>query len=410
MSETNGVVIVGAGLAGAKTAEALRDGGHAGPVVLIGEEQHRPYDRPPLSKDYLQGKSGRDDVFVHPSSWYTDNHVDLRLGTRVGAIDRAGSAVVLDDGSRVPYAHLVLATGSTPRSLTVPGSELGGVLYLRRLEDSERLRDALTTAHRIVVIGGGWIGLEAAAAARAAGVEVTLLEAAALPLGHVLGPEIAPVFSDLHREHGVVVRTGVTVARLVGDDGQVSGVQLDDGEVVPCDVVLVGVGITPEVRLAADSGLTIDNGVLVDEHLVTSDPLVLAVGDVANAWHPVLGRRIRVEHWANALNQPVVAAATILGRGAVYDRLPYFYSDQYDLGMEYTGYVVPDGYDGVVVRGDLASREFVAFWLHDGRVLAGMNVNVWDVTDDIKALIGSGTRVDRDRLADPAVPLSSLST
>ncbi|HSR25271.1 MAG TPA: FAD-dependent oxidoreductase, partial [Candidatus Eisenbacteria bacterium] len=291
--------------------------------------------------------------------------------------------------------------------LAVPGAGLDRVHYLRRIEDSDRLRAALAAASRAVIVGGGWIGLEAAAAARAAGVQVTVLEQAELPLLRVLGEEAARVFADLHLDNGVDLRCASAVAELTGENGAVTGVRLGDGSELPADVVLVGVGITPDSALAADAGLEVGNGVTVDERLRTSDPDVFAAGDVANAYHPRLGRHVRVEHWANARRQAVVAAKAMLGQDVVYDRLPYFYSDQYDLGMEYTGYVEP-GYDRVVFRGDRARRKFIAFWLSDGRVLAGMNVNTWDVTAPIAAMIESGRPVDPERLADPAVPLEAV--
>ena len=402
------LVIVGASLAGAKAAEALREAGHDGPVVLLGEEHERPYERPPLSKGYLQGTSEREKIFVHPPQWYAEHDVTLRLGTAVTAVDPAAHSVTLADGSRIGYAKLLLATGSSPRRLAVPGAELAGVYYLRRVEDSERLREVLRPGARIVVVGAGWIGLETAAAARAAGAEVTVLESAELPLLRVLGREVAEVFAGLHRDHGVELRFGVQVEALTRGAQGVAGVRLGDGGTVAADAVVVGVGITPNTALAEAAGLDVENGVRTDERLRTSAPDVHAAGDVANAFHPLLGRHIRVEHWANALNQPQTAARTMLGQDAVYDRVPYFFSDQYDLGMEYTGHVEPGGYDRVVFRGDVAGREFVAFWLAGGRVLAGMNVNVWDVTDPIRELVRSGRTVDPTHLADPDRPLTEL--
>ena len=408
MSDVRSVVVIGAGLAGAKTVEALREKGYAGALTLIGDEPYLPYERPPLSKDFLQGKAERESVFVHDEQWYADHSVSLLRGTHVTAIHRTARTVVLGDGSEIPYDRVVLATGSTPRTLDVEGGDLDGVLYLRRLDDSERLRDVLAAARRIAIVGGGWIGLEVAAAARAAGVDVTLIEKDSLPLAGVLGPEIAPVFAELHRRHGVDLRTGVGVAALTGDDGRVVAVQLEDGSAVTAEAVIVGAGITPNVQLAVDAGLEVGGGVLVDEHLRTNDPDIYAVGDVASAWHPLLGKRIRVDHWANALNQPPVAAAGIVGEDASYERSPYFFSDQYDVGLECTGYAVPGGYDGVVVRGDYDKPEFIAFWTAQGVVQAGMNVNVWDVTDDIKALIASRTAIDPGKLADPGIPLADL--
>jgi 3-phenylpropionate/trans-cinnamate dioxygenase ferredoxin reductase component len=403
-------VIVGAGLAGAKAAEALRDLGFDGRIVLLGEEPHRPYERPPLSKDYLTGKSEREQVFVHPATWYGEHAVDLRTDQAVTAIDRASHQVSLADGTHVGYDKLLLATGARPRELNVPGARAGGVHYLRRIEDSERIKDTLATAARVAVIGGGWIGLEVAAAAREAGAGVVLLEAAELPLLGVLGPQVAQVFADLHREQGVDLRCGTQITAITTGDGRATGVRLADGTTVAADAVIVGVGVEPNIRLAADAGLEVGNGVVVDAALATGDPDICAAGDVANAAHPVLGTHIRVEHWANALNQPGTAASTMLGSEAAYDRLPYFFTDQYDLGMEYTGYTQPGGYDQVVIRGDLQAREFIAFWLHDQRVVAAMNVNIWDVVEPIQELIRSGQRVDPATLADFGVPPGELVT
>lgn len=401
-------LIVGASLAGAKAAQTLREEGFDGPVVLIGEEGERPYERPPLSKDYLLGKVERESIYVHPQRWYAEHDIDLRLGAVVTGVDPGGHEVSLADGSRVGYAKLLLTTGSSPRRLPVPGADLDRVLYLRRVTDSERIKDAFRSASRVAVIGAGWIGLETAAAARAAGVEVTVLEMSELPLLRVLGPEVAQIFAGLHREHGVDLRFGVQVAEITGSDGQASGVRLADGGRIEADAVIVGVGIVPNHRLALAAGLEVDNGIRVDEHLCSSDPDIYAAGDVANAFHPLLGRHLRVEHWANALHQPQAAAKVMIGQDVSYDRVPYFFTDQYDLGMEYSGYVEPDGYDQVVFRGDVDAREFIAFWLAGGRVLAGMNVNVWDVTDPVQALLRSDQPVDPARLADTDLPLSDL--
>ena len=402
--------IVGAGLGGAKAAQTLREQGFTGAVVLIGEEHERPYERPPLSKGYLLGKDEREKIYVHSAQWYAEHDVDLRLGTRVTAVDPGAHQLTLDDGSRLAYAKLLLTTGSSPRPLSVPGADLEGVLYLRRVQHSERLKEAFEPGARVVVIGAGWIGLETAAAAREAGADVTVLESAQLPLLRVLGREVAQVFADLHRAHGVDLRTGVQVAEVTGSAGTVDGVRLADGTRFAADTVIVGIGIAPNVELAAAAGLAVDNGIVTDAYLRTSAVDIYAAGDVANAYHPFLDRHVRVEHWANALNQPQTAARAMLGQDAVYDRLPYFFTDQYDLGMEYTGYVEPDGYGQVVFRGDPTKGEFIAFWLAGGQVLAGMNVNVWDVTDPIKDLIRSRALVDPARLADPQVPLESLSS
>jgi NADPH-dependent 2,4-dienoyl-CoA reductase/sulfur reductase-like enzyme len=384
------VVIVGGGLAGAKTAEALREQGYAGPVTLLAAEDELPYERPPLSKGYLMGKDEFEKAVVHPEEWYAEHDVDLRRGVRVTAVDRAAHEVELEDGTRLPYGALVLATGSEPRALAVPGAE---PLTLRTHADSDRIKATFGEGKRLAIVGGGWIGLEVASAAREAGTEVTLVEGAEQPLLGVLGAEMGEVFADLHREHGVDLRLGST---------DLSGRE--------ADAVVVGVGVRPRTELAEAAGLDVDNGVLVDATLRTSDPDIYAVGDIANHDHPVLGHRIRVEHWANALNQPAAAVAAILGRSAPYDRLPYFFSDQYDLGMEYVGHATREDTARVVTRGDVEKREFVAFWLDDqDRILAAMNVNVWDVPDEVRPLIANRTVVDVDKLADPGTAFGDVA-
>jgi 3-phenylpropionate/trans-cinnamate dioxygenase ferredoxin reductase component len=402
-------VIVGASLAGAKAAETLREEGFGGRIVLVGVERERPYERPPLSKGYLAGKDDRSKIYVHAPDWYAGHDVDLRLGTEVTGIDRAAREVVLADGERVGYDKLLLTTGSTPRRLDVPGADLDGVLYLRRVEDSERIRAALGRAGPLVVVGAGWIGLEVAAAARGYGVPVTVVEPQPAPLLGVLGPELAEVFAGLHRAHGVDLRFGAEVASILDAGGRrAGGVSLRGGEELPAEAVVVGIGIRPDTGLAEAAGLEVDNGIVTDAALRTSDPDVFAAGDVANSYNPLVGARLRVEHWANALNGGPAAARSMLGQDVVYDRVPYFYTDQYDLGMEYCGHAPPGSYDRVVFRGDVPGREFIAFWLSGGRVLAGMNVNVWDVTKPIQDLIRSGKPVTVGQLADPDVPLEKL--
>jgi NADPH-dependent 2,4-dienoyl-CoA reductase/sulfur reductase-like enzyme len=406
-------VIVGASLAGAKAAQTLREEGFPGAIVLIGAEHDRPYERPPLSKDLLLGKAEPSSVFVHEAGWYADNSVELRLGSRVTSIDREARQVRLEDGSSVGYTRLLLTTGSSPRRLPVPGADLEGVLYLRTLGDSQALRAAFQDGLRVVVAGGGWIGLETAAAARQAGCEVTVVEPEPTPLYRAIGPELGEVFASLHRSHGVTFRLGEGISELRGDgDGSagdsVRQVVTSSGHELPADLVVVGIGAAPNVGLAADAGLDVDNGVLVDESLRTSDPDIFAAGDIANWMNPLLGRRIRVEHWANALNGGPAAARSMLGQEVSYDRVPYFFTDQYDLGMECAGVPEPGHYDQVVYRGDRDSLEFIAFWLSEGSVVAGMNVNVWDVNDDIQQLIRSRAAVDEHRLADPAIPLPDL--
>jgi 3-phenylpropionate/trans-cinnamate dioxygenase ferredoxin reductase subunit len=397
-------VIAGAGLAGAKAAETLREQGFGGRIVLIGKETERPYERPPLSKGLLLGTADRNSPYVHDAGWYADHDVELRTGTTVTAIDRAAHSVQTSGGEPIRYDRLLLATGASPRALPLPGAE--HALTLRTLGDSDRIARTVREGTRLVIIGAGWIGLEVAAAARARGAAVTVVESLDLPLQRVLGDDLARVFAGLHREHGVEFRFGAQVSEIRAD-----AVRLADGTVLDADAVLVAVGVAPETGLAERTGLDVDNGVLVDHRLATSDPDIFAAGDVANVDHPLLGARIRVEHWANALDGGPVAARAMLGEDVRWDRLPYFFTDQYDLGMEYAGWVPPGAVADVVVRGDLDSREFIAFWVVDGRVAAGMNVNVWDVTDPIQELIRAGlagAKVDRDRLADPDVPLDGL--
>ncbi|MER7521253.1 FAD-dependent oxidoreductase [Streptomyces sp. NPDC126499] len=411
-------VIVGAGLAGAKAAQTLRAEGFNGRVILIGDERDHPYERPPLSKGYLLGKDERDSVFVHEPAWYAGADVELHLGQPVTAIDREARTVRLGDGTVIRYDKLLLATGAEPRRLDIPGTGLAGVHHLRRLAHSERLRDELKVLGRdnghLVIAGAGWIGLEVAAAARTYGAEVTVVESAPTPLHQVLGPELGQLFADLHAEHGVRFHFGARLTEITGQDGIVLAARTDDGEEHPAHAVLVAVGAAPRTALAENAGLALvdradGGGVAVDESLRTSDPDVFAAGDVAAAHHPFLHRRIRVEHWANALNGGPAAARAMLGQNVSYDRIPYFFSDQYDLGMEYSGWAPPGSYDQVVLRGDAGKREFIAFWLKEGRVLAGMNVNVWDVTDAVQKLIRSRAQVDQDALADPSVPLESLA-
>jgi NADPH-dependent 2,4-dienoyl-CoA reductase/sulfur reductase-like enzyme len=401
-------VIVGASLAGAKAAETLREEGFDGAVVLIGAEDQLPYERPPLSKGYLLGKDARDSIFVHDAGWYPEHDVELRLSTTVRSIDRPGHRVELAGGEQVPYDRLLITTGASPRRLSIPGADLGGVLYLRSVQDSERLQAALRGGGKVVIAGAGWIGLETAAAAREYGCEVTVVEPEAAPLHRSVGPELGEVFAKLHRSHGVTFRFGEGLTELTGSGGAVTAAVTSAGAELPADVVIIAIGVTPNTEIAADAGLEISNGILVDEALRTSDPDIFAAGDVVNAFNPLLGRRIRVEHWANALNGGPAAARSMMGQDVSYDRVPYFFTDQYDLGMETAGLPEPGTYDDVVYRGDEESLEFIAFWLADRVVVAGMNVNVWDVNDDIQALIRSGAEVDPDRLADPDIPLADL--
>jgi 3-phenylpropionate/trans-cinnamate dioxygenase ferredoxin reductase subunit len=405
MSEPETHVVVGGGMAGAKAVAALREEGFDGEIVLLGNEEESPYERPPLSKDYLRGETSREDARVHPEAFYDDAGIDLRTGVEVIALDPAARQVELRGGERVGYDRLLLATGSEPRRLSLPGAELDGVHYLRDLADADALAAALDRAERLAVIGGGWIGAEVAASARQKGVRVDLIERRAVPLEHVLGKEVGSIYAEVHRSHGVTLRTDSALESLEGD-GRVERVRLAGGEAVECDLVVAGIGVTPRTALAEAAGIAVENGVLADERLETSSPGVFAAGDIANALHPFYGRRLRVEHWANAARQGEQAARAMLDKPATEEPVPYFFSDQYDVGMEYTGYAAD--WDEVVFRGDPIGGEFIAFWRKDGRVVAGMNVNVWDVADDIDVLIRSRREVPVERLRDDDVPLGEL--
>jgi 3-phenylpropionate/trans-cinnamate dioxygenase ferredoxin reductase subunit len=396
--------IVGAGLAGAKAAETLRTEGFDGRVVLIGDEPERPYERPPLSKDYLRGEA-ETRPYVHDQSFYADNAIELWHSTRATGLDIGLQELLLEGDRRLGYDRLLIATGALPRRLDVPGTELDGIHYLRTLADSERIGERIEAGQRLVVIGAGWIGAEVAASSRQKGCQVTMLEMAALPLERVLGPEVGRIYSDLHRDHGIEFLPETTVARFEGE-ASVQRVITSDDASIETDYVVIGIGVAPRIGLPEAAGLRIDNGVVVDEYLHTSARNVFAAGDVANASHPFYGRHLRVEHWDTALHHGPVAAKNMLGQGEAYDRIPYFFSDQYETGMEYSGHATD--WDEVVFRGDAAAREFIAFWLKDERLVAGMNMNVWDVSDPIRELISSRRALDRGQLANPDVPLSQL--
>jgi 3-phenylpropionate/trans-cinnamate dioxygenase ferredoxin reductase subunit len=406
MSSSDTFVIVGAGMAGGKAAETLREQGFDGRVVLVGAEPHRPYERPPLSKDYLRGESPEPAWLQADGGWYADNDVELRESTVVESIDAAERAVVLAGGERIGYDRLLLATGAEPRRLPVPGADLPGVHLLRTIEDSDTIRATFDGGGHLVVIGGGWIGCEVAASARQKGMDVTLIESLELPLLRVLGPELGAFYRDVHVSEGVEMLLGGGVEAIEGS-GRAERVRTSDGRTIDCAAVVIGIGVAPRTELVEQIA-RVDNGVLVDEHLQSSAEGIFACGDLANAQHPVFGDRIRVEHWANALEQGPAAARSMLGEDVRYDKVPYFFSDQYEVGMEYAGHHDPSS-DELVVRGDMSSREFIAFWLRGDRLMAGMNVNIWDVSDPIQELVHSGASVDRARLADPDVPVAEVA-
>ncbi len=409
MDASRGLVIVGGGLAGARAAEGAREAGYDGSITIIAGEDAMPYIRPPLSKEFLIGKDDRDSIDVHPEAWYAEQRVEVRRGRRAASIDASAHAVTFGDGEVLGYDRLLLATGASPRRFRGPGADLAGVHLLRSVDDSIALREAVSPGgRRVVIVGAGWIGLEVAAAARDYGNEVTVLGLETVPLNVAIGDSAGSVFAELHRAHGVTLRMSTSVAGMVGDEGRVTGVEIDGGEVVPADIVVVGIGAIPETSLAEAAGLEVDNGVTTDAAFRTSAVDVYAVGDVANVFHPVLRRRIRIEHWANADVAGKVAGRSMAGQTVEYDEIPYFYTDQYDLGMEYSGYgTLAEGIDPVF-RGDRDAREFVAFWVNGGRVVAGMNVNVWDVNETVQRLIRDEVAVEPARLADPSVPLEAF--
>jgi 3-phenylpropionate/trans-cinnamate dioxygenase ferredoxin reductase component len=407
MSTQQTFVIVGGGLAGAKAAQTLRDEGFDGRVVLLGDEDVAPYERPPLSKDYLRGDAGRDAIWAQEEGWYDAHDVELRTGTHVAEVVPASSEVVLDGGERIGYDQLLLATGSAAKRIPIPGAELEGVRVLRTVADSDALREALTPGVRVVVIGAGWIGCEVAASARQRGADVAMVAPEAVPLERVLGPEVGAVYRDVHAKQGVELVLGTGVEAIEGN-GRVSGVRVAGGRILPADVVVLGVGAAPRLELAQAAGLRVDDGVLADDRLRTSVPNIYVAGDIARAEHPILGDTVRVEHWGTALEQGPVAARNMLGQDVAYDRIPYFFSDQYDVGMEYAGHALT--YDRVVFRGDPSTFEFMAFWMRGERVAAGINVNVWDVNEDIQALVRNGASVSDEALRDPDVQLSGLVT
>ena len=399
------ITVVGGGLAAASAVEELRAQGYDGDVTVFASESYPPYHRPPLSKAVLLGEKEPESAVEHEAGWYAEQRVDLRLGEEVLELDLAGSRLTTATGTH-GFERLLLATGAEPRRLPAADDSGARVAYLRTLDDSRALRAALVAGGRVIIVGAGWIGLEVAAAAVSAGCTVTVVETASLPLLRVVGDRVATIFADLHRAHGVEFRFDAEISDVTATAESGVSLTLGDGSVVEGDLLVVGVGVAPRVGLAERAGLTVDNGVLADATLRTSDPRIWAAGDVANHQHPVLGRRIRVEHWDTAIEQGKAAARNLLDAGEEYRRLPYFFTDQYDLGMEYVGSVGPEGFDEVVLRGDPAGT-FAAFWLRGGRILAGMHVNDWDAIDPIRALVGES--VDAGKLGDEAIGLAELA-
>lgn len=405
MSTPEHVLIAGGGLAGASAAFALRKRGFGGRVTIVSDESRPPYERPPLSKTYLRGETPLDEAFVRPLAKYAAQGVELLSGRRAVGLDGAARRLTLDDGTALPYDALLLATGSDPRRLEVPGADLPGVHYLRRADNADAIRAAAAAGRAVAVVGGGWIGSEVAASLRQIGQDVTLITSSGRPLERVLGPEVADIYATLHLEHGVRLLAGHVVA-VEGTDW-VTGLALADGQHLAADLVVLGVGAAPRLELARQAQLElVEGGVRVDADLRTSVPNIYAAGDIAAVWSPRYDRYLRVEHWDNAKRQGTAVAADIIGEGEAYTRTPYFYSDQFELGMEYRGFA--SAWDRVVIRGDVAKREFLAFWLDDGVVQAAMNANVWDSAKELGRLVGSREPVDAERLADPSFPLADL--
>lgn len=400
-------VIVGAGEAGGSAAQVLREEGFDGRLVLVGAEEHLPYERPPLSKSYLDGEPYKSEGSLQDQDWYDGHDVDLRLGLRAVSLDRSVREVVLDDEERLRYDKLLIATGAIPRRLDVPGADLGGVHYLRTLEDSQNLSHALTAKAQVVVVGAGWIGLEVAATARGRDCTVTVIDPNEVPLKAAMGSHIGGFFADLHRQHGVGFQFGHAVTELRGHEN-VEGVVMDDGTELRADLVVVGVGVHAGVDLLGADLLADDGGARVDTQMRTEDPDVFVAGDIASVENPLYGRRIRVEHWANALMGGQIAARSMMGHASDFDPVPFFFTDQYDIGMEYAGWAPANSGDPLI-RGDLEAHAFHAFWLLDDVMVAGMHVNSWDEgIVPVQKLIRGQVRVNRDRLVDRSVPLADL--
>jgi 3-phenylpropionate/trans-cinnamate dioxygenase ferredoxin reductase component len=397
-------VVVGANLCGGAAVQTLREEGFDGRIVLVGEEHHHPYERPPLSKEYLRGEQSTEALFVRPVSWYEENRIDVRTGVRATALDPIGRSIQLSDGERFGYDAVLLATGGRPRRL--PGEPLERVLYLRTMEDSKQIRSQLQPGRHLVVVGAGFIGAEVAASARSLGLEVTCLEMLNVPLERALGKEMGRIYAEIHREHGVELRTGEGVEAVEETDGGVL-VRTTQGAAIEGDAVVVGVGIEPNVELGESAGVKINNGIVVDEFCRTTVEGVYAAGDVANHWHPVFQRHVRVEHFDNALKQGAAAARAMLGRAVPYDDPHWFWSDQYDHNLQYAGHAAT--WEEIVVRGSIEERSFVAFYLEGGVVLAALGLNRGKDVRRAMKLIRGRAKPDPSVLQDEGVDLRTLA-
>lgn len=405
MADGGTMVIIGAGHAGGRAAEAMRIAGHKGNIVLIGEESHVPYERPPLSKELLSTDEAADKTFLHPRSFYADEHIDLRLDVHADSIDRAAREVVLADGNRVSYDRLLIATGGRVRTLTCPGADLAGVHTIRTIDDSLALRPALHDGAHLVVIGGGFIGLEVAASARKRGARVTVVELADQVLARVADPSVGALVADLHRKNGVEILTGVSIERLEGN-GRVAAVVCTDGETRRADVVVAGIGIVPNLEIARDAGLETANGITADEFGRTSDPDIFTAGDVAFQYNPVLKRHVRLESWANAQNGGMAAARNMVSDPVPFAEVPWFWTDQYDLNLQTAG--APEEWDRVVVRGNPDEGRCVIFYMTGESVVGATTFNMGREMRFCRKLIESGQPIADADLADPTNRLRDI--
>ena len=397
------IVIVGGGHAGGQAAASLRQEGYAGPLALLAEEPHVPYQRPPLSKQYLAGEYGLERVHLRPAAFYDAKGIDVRCGTKVAGIDAAARTVVCENGDTLRYHKLLLATGATARQLSVPGASLPGVHYLRTIADVDAIKAEFLPGKRLAIVGGGYIGLEVAAVGVALGLDVTVLEMEARVLARVATPAMSAFYHRLHEERGVTIRTGAEAAAFAGTP-RLAEVVCSNGQRVPADLAVVGVGIEPNMALAAAAGLECEDGIVVDEHARTSDPHIYAAGDCTNHPSPLLGRRLRLESVPNAMEQSRVAAANMAGTPKRYAAVPWFWSDQYDLKLQMVGF--PEAEDETVARGDPASGRFATFYLRHGKLAAADAVNSPREFMAARQLVGK--RVEAAGLADPNTDLKAV--
>lgn len=398
-------VIVGASLAGAMAAGTLREEGFDGRIVLLGAEPDIPYHRPALSKSYLSGKAELDSTHVYPADFYDEHKIELQTSTVVERVEPDSNEVVLKNGDRIKYDKLLLTTGSEPKKLPVKGADLKEVHYLRTAENSTALRERLKPGIKLAVIGSSWIGSEVAATARQRGASVALLDQKSVPLELVLGKQIGSYYDRLHKQNGVEMFFDVQVEALEGSD-VVERVRLKDGRTIDCDLVLIGIGVAPRLELAKAAGLELDSGVIVDQYLRSSVDNIFAAGDIADAQNTFLNKRIRIEHWANARAQGTLVAKNMLDKNVANDEVPYFFSEQYGIMMQYLGNT--GGSKDIVIRGSLEDDHFMAFWMDGQRIVVAMQVNIPDVKEQLHQLVRDRVEVDRDRLADTSVSLEDL--